>query len=144
MATDEVILHLPDDLYRRIARLSHLTGNPVEGVIVHMLTSNLPPLPEDFTPHTREALQSLETLSNDQLAAFSTAQIPAKDYARLTDLRERRHEDVITPDEQMELEALMQAADTLTLQKAYAAVLLKWRGPSRRPRVWGTGARPDA
>lgn len=144
MATDEVILHLPDDLYRRITRLSHLTGNPVEGIIVRMLTSNLPPLPEDFTPHTREALQSLEALSDDQLTAFSTAQIPAKEYARLTVLRDRRREGVITPDEQPELEALLQAADTLTLQKAYAAVLLKWRGQSRGPRVWGTGARPEA
>ncbi|HEX2347596.1 MAG TPA: hypothetical protein VHI51_04085 [Ktedonobacterales bacterium] len=33
MATDTVTLRLPDDLYRRIERLSSLTGSPMEGVI---------------------------------------------------------------------------------------------------------------
>lgn len=131
MATDTVVLHLPDDLYRRIARLSHLTGSPVEGVIMRMLSSSLPPLPDDFAPDVRDALQSLEELSGAQLAAYSMATLPRKDYARLCVLRERRDDGVITPAEQVELDRLMQAADTLTLQKAYAAVLLKWRGQAQ-------------
>lgn len=131
MATDTVVLHLPDDLYRRIARLSHLTGSPVEGVIMRMLSSSLPPLPDDFAPDVRDALQSLEELSGAQLAAYATATLPRKDYARLNVLRERRNDGVITPAEQAELDHLMQSADTLTLQKAYAAVLLKWRGQAQ-------------
>lgn len=132
MATDTVVLHLPDDLYRRIARLSHLTGSPVEGVIMRMLSSSLPPLPDDFAPDVRDALQSLEELSGAQLAAYAMATQPRKDYARLNVLRERRNDGVITPAEQAELDRLMQSADTLTLQKAYAAVLLKWRGQAQR------------
>lgn len=128
MTTDTVILRLPDDLYRRIAHLSHLTGSPVEGVIVRMLSSSLPPLPDDFAPDIRDALQALEHLSDAQLAAFATATLARKDYARLSELRERRGEGVIITEEQAELDRLMHAADVLTLQKAYAAVLLKWRG----------------
>lgn len=128
MTTDTVILHLPDDLYRRIARLSHLTGSPMEGVIVRMLASNLPPLPDDFAPETRDALQALEQLNDSELTAFRSAKLARKEYARLSELRERRDEGMITLAEQAELDRLMRASDTLTLQKAYAAVLLKWRG----------------
>lgn len=133
MATDTVVLHLPDDLYRRIAHLSTLMGSPIEGVIVRMLSSSLPPLPDDFAPDTREALQTLEQLSDSQLSTFKTAKLASNQYARLSELRERRNEGTLTPDEQAELERLMQAADTLTLQKAYAEVLLKWRGQASPP-----------
>ena len=73
----------------------------------------------------RVALQSLEELSGAQLPAYATATLPHKDYARLNVLRERRDDGIITPVEQAELDRLTQAADTQTLQKAYAAVLLK-------------------
>lgn len=134
MATDTVTLRLPDDLYRRIERLASLTGSPMEGIIVRMLASSLPPLPDDFSPATRDALQRLEQLSDADLAAFETMTLSREESARLTKLRERRADGVISPDEQAELEQLMQAADILTLQKAYAAVLLKWRGQALRPR----------
>lgn len=127
MATDTVTLRLPDDLYRRIERLASLTGSPMEGIIVRMLASSLPPLPDDLPPATRDALLQLEQLSDDDLSAVETTAISSGDYARLTKLRERRADGVISPEEQAELERLTQAADTLTLQKAYAAVLLKWR-----------------
>jgi hypothetical protein len=117
MTTDTVVLHLPDDIYRRIAHLS-----------------SLPPLPDDFAPEIHEALQRLEQLSDSDLTAFERATLATDDYARLTELRERRREGAISPDEQTELDHLMQAGDTLTLQKAYAAALLKWRGQARTPR----------
>jgi hypothetical protein len=131
MTTGTVVLHLPDDLYRRIARLSSLTGSPLEGIIVRMLATSLPPLPDDFAPETRDALQRLEQLGDNDLAAFKTATLAQADYARLTELRAQRSEGAITPEEQAELERLMQAADTLTLQKAYAAALLTWREQAR-------------
>jgi hypothetical protein len=144
MTTDTVTLHLPDDLYRRIAHLSSLTGSPLERVIVRMLASSLPPLPDDFSPDTRVALQRLEQMSGSELATFETATLPTADYARLTKLRERRSESAITPGEQAELERLMQAADTLTLQKAYAAALLTWREQARNSRLAGDDALSDA
>ena len=43
-------------------------------------------------------------------------------------LREKRRAGTITETEQTALDQLTQEADLLTLRKAYAAVLLKWRG----------------
>ena len=143
MATDTVTLRLPDDLYRRIEKLASLMGSPMEGIIVRMLASSLPPLPDDFAPETRDALQRLELLSDDELVAYEKATLFRADYARLTKLRERRANGDITADEQTELERLMQAADTLTLQKAYAAVLLKWRGRARSSHSHDDDSRPN-
>ena len=67
MANDTVTLRLPDDLYRRIAHFSSLTGSPLERVIVRMLASSLPPLPDDFAPATRAAaLQWLDHMGDSE------------------------------------------------------------------------------
>jgi hypothetical protein len=133
MATDAITLHLPDDLYHRLERLASLTRQPLEGLIIRTLSSNLPPLPDDLSPATRDTLQALEHLSNDDLWHTTNATMPTSEYERLTTLREQRHERTLTTEEQAELDTLMQAADLLTLQKAYAAVLLKWRGQQLPP-----------
>lgn len=128
MSTDTVTIHLPDGLYRRLERLADLTEQPLEEVIVRTLTASLPPLPDDLAPDTRDALQALEALSDDELLLQARATFAEDRYARLTALRERRREGTLTTNEQTELDHLQQASDLLTLRKAYAAVLLKWRG----------------
>ncbi len=133
MATDTITIHLPDDLHQRLERLAHLTGQPVEGLIVRTLSSNLPPLPEDLSPATRDALQALERLDNTELLQLTYAKLPDDQYEQLTMLREQRREGELTPKEEAALNRLIEAADLLTLQKAYAAVLLKWRGQQLSP-----------
>ncbi len=128
MATDIITIHLPDDLHKRLERLAHLTGQPVEGLIVRTLSSNLPPLPEDLSPATRDALQGLERLDNTELSQLAYAKLPDDQYEQLTMLREKHRERELTQKEEAALNRLIDAADLLTLQKAYAAVLLKWRG----------------
>lgn len=134
MATDSITLHLPDDLHQHLERLAHLTGQPVEELIVRTLSSNLPPLPEDLSPARRDALQALERLDNTELLQLTHATLPTDQYEQLTLLRERRREMALTPKEEATLHHLLEAADLLTLQKAYAAVLLKWRG-QQLPRI---------
>lgn len=128
MASDTVTIHLPDGLHRRLERLADLTKQPLEGLIVKTLSANLPPLPDDLPPASRDALQALESLSDDELWQRTQATFPEDQYTRLTQLRERQHEGTPSADERKELDRLMAAADLLTLEKAYAAVLLRWRG----------------
>lgn len=128
MASDTVTIHLPDDLHRRLERLADLTKQPLEGLIVKTLSANLPSLPENLPPATRDALQALEGLNDDDLWKRARATLPEDKYEHLTQLRERQHEGNLTAGEREDLDQLMRAADLLTLEKAYAAVLLKWRG----------------
>ncbi len=73
---------------------------------------------------------ALESLSNDELQQVAQATMPDTQYERLTTLREEQRERPLTTAEQAEMHQLKQDADTLVLKKAYAAVLLKWRGQS--------------
>jgi hypothetical protein len=128
MAIDAITIHLPDDLYRRLKRLASLTHQPLEGLIVKTLSSSLPPPPDDLAPVTRDALIALESLNDDELRHIADETMADMEYQRLDALRQERRERQLTPLEHAELDRLMQAADTLVLRKAYAAVLLKWRG----------------
>lgn len=128
MATDTVVIHLPESLHHRLERLAELTQRPVENLIVQTLSSSLPPLPDDLHPATRDALVALEPLSDEELGHLARATFPEEDYAQLSALREKRRTAPLTAAEQTALDQLTQASDLLTLKKAYAAVLLKWRG----------------
>ncbi len=59
---------------------------------------------------------------------MTRATFPEEQYDRLISLREQRRDGTLTEVERVELDQLLQSADVLTLKKAYAAVLLKWRG----------------
>ena len=128
MAVDAITIHLPDGLYRRLERLASLTRQPLEGLIVKTLSSSLPPLPDDLAPAFRDALLALESLPDDELRQIADATMPEVAYERLSALRDERRERPLISNEQAELDRLSQDADTLVLRKAYAAVLLTWRG----------------
>lgn len=128
MASDAITIHVPDDLYSRLERLAGLTKQPLEGLIVKTLSANLPALPDELSPTTRDALQMLEGLSDAEVSQRAQATFPQDQYERLTQLRERRHECTLIMEEREELDRLLAAADLLTLEKANTAVLLRWRG----------------
>ncbi len=127
MATDTITIRLPDELQHRLQRLVALTGQSVDALIAKSLSTTLPQLPDNLAPTTRDALQALENLSNDDLRQWVQATLPEDQYERFSALREERYERPLTASEQAELDRLTEQADLLTLQKAYAAVLLKWR-----------------
>ncbi len=54
--------------------------------------------------------------------------VPAEQAEHYAALREKRRASTITAPEQATLDQLSQEVDLLTVRKAYAAVLLKWRG----------------
>ena len=128
MITETIPIQVPEALYRRLERLAALTHRPVESLVVQTLSSSIPPLPDDLPAPTRDALTALEGLSDDELWQVVRSTFPETQYEQFAELRERRRAGTITPDEQATLDGLTQTADLLTLRKAYAAVLLKWRG----------------
>ena len=81
------------------------------------------------------------TLSDDELWQVTRSAMPAGDQERFAALRDRRRAGTLTPAQQSALDQLAQAADLLTLRKAYAAVLLRWRG-HRLPTPDELAARP--
>lgn len=128
MTADTMPIQVPRALYQRLERLVHLTNRPLDTLVAQALSASLPPLPDDLPPAMRDALLALEPLSDAELEQVADSTMPDEQAARLADLREQRRAGRITAVEQHLLDALLQEADLLTLRKAYAAVLLKWRG----------------
>ncbi len=115
MATDAVTIHLPDHLYRQLERMAELTKQPLEGLIVRTLSSNLPPLPDDLPDDTRDALQAMERLTDEELWTLTRATFPEDQYVRAIALREQRLDETLGAGDQAELDLLLHMADLLTL-----------------------------
>ncbi|HMQ35393.1 MAG TPA: hypothetical protein PKD53_32080 [Chloroflexaceae bacterium] len=128
MATNTVAVQVPELLYRRLERLATLTNRPVESLLEQTLSAGLPPLPDDLPATMQAALLQLEKLSDQELQQVVRERMGAGDVEQFDELRERRRAGVITFEEAQRLGELTEYADLLMLRKAYAAVLLKWRG----------------
>ena len=128
MTTETLTIQVPERLYRRLERLAALSGRPLESLVTQTLSASIPPLPDDLPSPTRDALTSLEALSDDELWQIVSSGISEAEYEQFSQLRAKRRAGTLDPDEQATFERLSQEADLRTLRKAYGAVLLKWRG----------------
>jgi hypothetical protein len=126
--TETVSIQVPQALYHRLERLAILTGRPLESLVTQTLASSLPLLPDDLLPQTRDALLAIETLDDHDLWGLVHATLSESQLTQWDELRERRRINTLTTDEQAILDQLTQESELLALRKAYAAVLLKWRG----------------
>ena len=128
MSESMVAVQVPEAIYRRLERLAALTNRPLENLVAQTLSSGLPPLPDDLPVTMREALLALEHLRDVELEQVVRGGMSEAQIEQYEELRERRRTGVITEPEQQALTVMTQEADLLMLRKAYAAVLLKWRG----------------
>jgi hypothetical protein len=128
MTANTIAVQVPEPLYRRLERLASLTNRPVESLLAQTLSSGLPPLPDDLPATMREALLQLEALSDGELQQVVREQLGPVEAEQFAELRERHRAGLITIEETQHLSELTEYTDLLMLRKAYAGVLLKWRG----------------
>lgn len=133
MTAETIAIQVPQPIYDRLERFAKLTSRPVESLVLQALSTSLPLLPEDLHPAQREALIALEELDDERLWQVERATFPADAYERFAELRDKQRADSLTAAEEAELLRLSDRADLLMLQKAYAAVLLRWRGQELPP-----------
>lgn len=128
MASQTIAIQMPQPLYRRLERLAKLTRRPVESLVVQTLEANIPPLPDDLPDEMRDDLLALEELSDEALWQVARSVVNPEAQAEYRLLLEKNRLGTITESEQARLAQLRREADRLMLRKAYAYVLLKWRG----------------
>ncbi len=126
--TEAITIQLPLAAIQRLRRVAEIAQRPVDEVVAETLQASLPPLLEDVPAAFHDKLAELEKLSSAQLRQqvyekFDPTAIPR--YDALLNANAARE---LTSQEQEELRQLREAADLLMFRKAYAAVLLKWRG----------------
>lgn len=127
-ATETLTIRLPLQAMKRLRRVAEIADRPIELMIAETLQSTLPPLLDDLPQKFHADLRPLEKLSNDELRTEVFARMDDATQERHHQLQERNTAGTLSESEHQELDAQQYQADLLMYRKAYAALLLKWRG----------------
>ena len=128
MATHELTVRLPEQVYRRLEDMAQETSQPLETVVLTSITGNLPPSLDDVPVDLRKGLRALQTMDDDALWAVARSKLAPAQQERLETLLARNSAGTLTETEQEELRLLGEETDRLNLCKAQAYALLRWRG----------------
>jgi hypothetical protein len=128
MSLQTVTLNLPEAIYRRLLRTAETIQKPLEDVLLQTIEGNLPPSVEDMPAELQGEFIAMQSLTEDELWTIARAVIEPAEQRRLEQLLRKNSHGTISQREREELERLGVEADRLTLRKAYAYALLRWRG----------------
>ena len=126
--TRPVAIDLPDPIYRQLQQTAHKTQRRLEDVLLQTISGNLPPGTEDTPAEMQAELQALQWVDDKTLWATARDRVAPQIQARQEYLLTQNQRGLLTAQERVELDRLGEAIDRLTLKKAYAYALLRWRG----------------
>ena len=126
--THTVTVHLPEDIYDRLKQSAQVTQKPMEELVVQSVRAGMPPLLSDLPAKDQEAFLILERLSDEELWQVAKNTLPAGHQRRYSYLLRKNQTGTLTEPEEEQLSEFGAEARNLTLRKAYAYALLKWRG----------------
>lgn len=122
--TQPLSLHLPAALYERIRDAATRSDRPVESVLVESLAL----LFGEPAANWDQLAATLETLSDAQLWALVYRRQSWIAGGRLRDLSAQGRQASLLPDEQVELDTLIDEADRAMLVRSRALLVLQQRG----------------
>ena len=125
-----VKLNLPDDAWQWYRQSAEAAGKDIEEFLADRLRDAIPPTCAELPPEVQQELRALEQLDDRALEHMANSQIPQAEQRQYDRLVAKQADGSITPEEGQRLQALGEAARRLTLKKAHAFMVLKWRGRS--------------
>lgn len=128
MNTRAITLEIPLNLLERFQQTAQESQQPVEEILLQTLQGNVPPTIPSVPRSISVKLQSLQKMSDTALWKIARSRISANQQDRYEYLLDQNRQGILTSPEAQELEQLAVEADELTVQKAYAYALLRWRG----------------
>jgi hypothetical protein len=128
MNEETIVIHIPQRLYQRLQRFTALTRQSLESVVLQTLDANVPTVPENVPETLREIWLALEQLDDEALWSIARGTISQQHQEQYNLLLSKKRQGTLTASEQTLLEKLYFEANQYMLRKAYANVLLKWRG----------------
>lgn len=123
-----VTIQLPEETVHRYRRGAKAAKKVLEEFLVERLAEVAPPLADDLPPPLRDELEAIEKLDNEALQKLTQSRLPVSQQRLYTHLLRKNSSGVITTQEKETLSKLGEEARLLTLKKAHAFMLLKWRG----------------
>ena len=111
----QVLVNLPEDVYRRAKRLAQLTAREVSDILADTIEWTLPSLPSQF-----EDAKPIPSLSDDEVLNLAELQMDAAQNQKLSELLYAQQAGVLTDKKRSELWGLMQIYQEGLLRKARA------------------------
>ena len=127
MSRQAITVELPDEVYEQVKRAAQGMKRPLARALASIVKAATPSL-EKVPTQYRSELESMETLGDEELWKIAESRMPAEHQRRLARLLAKSQSDGLTERQQQTLARLRNEADRLTLRKAYAYLLLKYRG----------------
>jgi hypothetical protein len=125
---ETLTVQLPTQAVERLRQVANMSRRSVDDVIADTLSVTLPPMLESLPLQFQAELRILETLSSPELREQVQAQLPDTVVERYDELLAQNAAGQLSKADLVELDSLRQRADLLMYRKAYAALILKWRG----------------
>lgn len=125
--TQTITLNLPEEVHEHLKQTADALQQPIETVLVQAIRAGLPPSVADVPPEHREEFQAMARLSDQELWNIAQSTLPKAKQLQLSRLLRKNAAGILTEKEHRKLEALHREADLITLRKAHAYALLKWR-----------------
>jgi hypothetical protein len=132
MQAMELKLRLPEQLYQRLEQAARLAQCDVRKLILLVLETAAPPLPDELSPELAADLPRWALLDDEALRAIADAFLPPKLQRRYTTLLRKGEEGRVCADEREEWEAIKQQYQRISENKAKARFLLDQRTKARR------------
>jgi hypothetical protein len=126
--SEAVTLYLPEDTLKRYRRGAAAAGKGVDEFIADRLAELGPPLADDLPDSLRDELKSLEDADDLTLWEAAGCGLSTEKQEQYDRVLLKHSEGSLTIDEQRRMHELGDEARRLTLKKAHALMLLKWRG----------------
>jgi hypothetical protein len=128
MNNHSITIELPEDIFQQLTQIAETIKRPLAEIVAQSVVSNLPPPIDLAAPELQPELLRMQNLSDSELLSIAqTIVSPAQQHHHEQLLAKNASSD-LSDTEQQELTDLRSTLDQLTLFKAYAWALLRWRG----------------
>jgi hypothetical protein len=125
---EAITVHLPEETLHRYRWGAAAARKPLEEFLADRLVDSAPPAVSDAPALWREELETMAELDDETLWEIARSQLPSTRQRTYSRLLHKNSQGTLTEREQETLRKLGDEARVLTLKKAQAYLLLKWRG----------------
>ena len=119
---------LPDEALEGYLRSATAAGKPLEQFLAERLTEVVPFVSDKLPANVQSEMQSLERLDNLALAEAAQCRLSDDKQREYDRLLSKQTGDLLSAEEAKTLNTIGEEARRLTLRRAHALMLLKWRG----------------
>ncbi len=128
MNNHSITIELPEHIFQQLTQIAETIKRPLAEIVAQSVVSNLPPTIDRAAPELQPELLRMQSLSDPELLSIAQSVVSLEQQHHHEQLLAKNYSSDLSDAEQQELTELRSTLDRLTLCKAYAWALLRWRG----------------